>query len=255
VLELSRLTPIDINFLEKYREANDAPYVHELALLRFELMDEWFKDKARTKFAELREQRQKSAGGGDQKSDDTTETGDEETRIIKELTQTHRVNPDVSYRIPEYIPKEQVEKYRNDQEEVREVGKFLTETVLPKFVMDIAKNVHGVPINGSHLTSMMHKRGINMRYLGSLYNADCEEWRGNREAFKQLVLHEVVVRALKHIIREAIGSCPVQLAAHVIVHYINLLLSTEDSSLNIGESLREIYPKETAILLCASLYC
>lgn len=247
VLELSRLAPIDIAFLEKYREDKTAPYMHEMSLLRFELVDEWFKDKARVKFTELREKRQKETEATADDKPELLENGEEEAKIIRELTAAHRVNPDVTYRVPEHIPAKDVEQYKKDQDEVREVCNFLTETVIPKFVGDIAKNVQGVPINGSHLTSMMHKRGINMRYLGALYEADAE-WKTNREAFQAVIVHEAVSRALKHIIRAAIADVPAQLAPAVIVHYINLLLSPKGSKLQFDDALKALYPDETAAI-------
>ena len=49
----------------------------------------------------------------------------------------------------------------------QDAGKFLRDVVLPGLATDLA-NPATSPKHGVALTSLMHQRGVNIRYLGEL---------------------------------------------------------------------------------------
>lgn len=58
---------------------------------------------------------------------------------------------------------------KQDQTLVRDAGSFLVESVVPRFVRDCIQ-LAVTPTDGESLSTSMHARGINMRYLGQVAN-------------------------------------------------------------------------------------
>ena len=56
---------------------------------------------------------------------------------------------------------------KQDEQLVEDAGVFLVGSVVPRFVHDCIQLVV-TPMDGEGLTSAMHARGINMRYLGQV---------------------------------------------------------------------------------------
>ena len=140
------------------------------------------------------------------------------------MAELHRLNPDVGLDVSK-LPLDGLDQFKKDQQEVRQVCKFVTETIVPKFVSDIGSSVMSPPFDGSQLTTLMHKRGINMRYLGLLYNlADKEANTMLLDSFKNLVVREAVSRSIKHILSSYMKQLPVELIPYLISHYLNCLL-------------------------------
>jgi protein TIF31 len=86
------------------------------------------------------------------------------------------------------------------------LGDYLTQSVLPAMVLDLDDLSH-CPVDGRTLTDWMHRRGVNMRYLGMLaqcltpptdtLSSPVAADRHHQSAVLQLVEEEMVVRAAK----------------------------------------------------------
>lgn len=135
VIDLFRTSAMDVNFLNK-------DYIHKEPLIRHEAVEEWWKRKIANYLkleAEKLENEKKS-------------TEEKEQILIQSNTVT--INPDTFTGFSESDI---------DQKEVKELGDFI-HILVDEFLGDISKNIS--PFDGKHLSTLMHRHGINMRYLG-----------------------------------------------------------------------------------------
>jgi protein TIF31 len=117
------------------------------------------------------------------------------------------------------------EEIEEDEKAIQALGSFLKEAVVPSMVEEWAFLV-AVPVDGQTLTSVMHSRGINMRYLG--YIATIAD---KIPVIKEVVVREMITRAAKHIFRNTIGATEDFHLSAVVAHLLNCLIGkvTEDN--------------------------
>ncbi|CAN6612016.1 clustered mitochondria protein 1 [Trichomonascus vanleenenianus] len=241
VLDLYRLSPTDIEFNDKYCNDETAPYPHKMGVLRMEAIDDWFRSQAREYLANKKKD--------DSKEEKTTEQLEaeraEQESDLKMLAEKHRLNPDVGIDIAT-LPESAHAQFKQDQDEVREVCKYVTEIIIPKFVEDIKEGILTTALSGSQLTSVFHRKGINMRYIGVVYNL-AKEKGAPLEALCRLLIREAVSRATKHVINALVRDLPLQLAPYLGVYVFNSLLAPGvEPGLQIPEELQELYPQAMA---------
>ncbi|KAI0841709.1 clustered mitochondria-domain-containing protein [Hypoxylon sp. FL0890] len=152
------------------------------------------------------------------------------------------LNPDV-YSGQEPQTEAEKEELAADEEDVRNACKYLRESAIPEFVNDIKVSDLPFPMDGLSLTKMMHKRGINMRYLGKVVSL-CEGPRLLR--LRDLCLQEIITRAFKHVAGKYLRYLPIPLTSACIAHLLNCLLGSGLNSkptADIDESLKALYPE------------
>lgn len=98
-------------------------------------------------------------------------------------------------------------------------------------------------MDGLSMSRLMHKRGINIRYLGQLATLAREQ--GSRlQALNALAVQEMVARAFKHIANRHMKDLPVVLAGACLAHLLNCLLGTGLNELpkaQVDEDLKTLY--------------
>ena len=154
------------------------------------------------------------------------------------------LNPDVcSGQVPP--TDEEKEEYADDEREVRAVCSFLRSKVIPDLVQDLHDSDVGFPMDGRSLSQLLHKRGINLRYLGKVAMLAAEKGR-RLQALVTLTIQEMVARAFKHITNRYLCHLPAPFATSCISHLLNCLLGTDLNSKprpEIDEEFREVYPE------------
>ncbi|CZS95779.1 hypothetical protein WAI453_001610 [Rhynchosporium graminicola] len=274
VLDLYRITPLDISWMEEYGTAIGSPeqvngasksaYPHRMTVLRPELIEAYSKSKLREWVnGELEKRRaaqpekadNKAIEGEDaSKKEEATEASDEEKKVSLEENPdfdkeridiskfSFSLNPDAfSGQKPETdADKEEMAK---DEQDVKLACDFLRATVLPELISDLKEGDVGFPMDGHSLSRLLHKRGINIRYLGKL--AGLAE--GKRlECLRALTLQEMVSRAFKHVASKYLRYLPTPLTASCIAHLLNCLLGTglnPKPRADIDESMAALYPE------------
>ncbi|KAJ3075473.1 Intracellular distribution of mitochondria [Podochytrium sp. JEL0797] len=228
VLDLGRLTPADIGFLDGVDASEGLEeYPHRMALLRHELVDMYYD----TEFAKfVKEKRDELA----QTVEATEKVEDEEAEEAKkqEIDVSAfdiRFNTDAFLVSPE-VEGAETEELKKQKESVRAISKFLQETVLPAIIIDLASNTTSVPLDGVQLTKYLHERGINMRYLGKIRET-LDKLSPDSTFIKDLVLSEMISRASKAVLRELLREIPLHLASDCIAHFLNCLFVAKDSVL------------------------
>lgn len=101
-------------------------------------------------------------------------------------------------------------------------------------------------MDGQSLASLLHKRGINLRYLGEIARlADKEDPR--LQALKQLAVREMVARGFKHAVSKPLKSLSPPFAQACIAHLLNCLVGSELNPKPTAETdaaLKALYPED-----------
>ena len=243
VLDLYRIAPLDVLWAED--EGNSESYPHRMAILRLELVESYWKSK-KSQYEKNEEDNGKT-GTQDmivqKRSKKSEEALDQEIVDISAFNLA--LNPDVfSGQVPQ--TDEEKEEWVRDEKDVRDACGYLRNEIFPKLIQDLHNCDVGFPMDGQSLTELLHKRGINIRYLGKLANLSRE--KGQRlQAFTMLVIQEMIARAFKHVAIRYLRHLPFPLAASCTAHLLNCLLGAEMNATpqpNIDEWMREMYPNE-----------
>ncbi|KAG0647004.1 hypothetical protein D0Z07_6434 [Hyphodiscus hymeniophilus] len=284
VLDLYRITPLDICWMEEVGTAIDSPektngasanpYPHRMTVLRSELIDAYWKSKMREwvndELASRRKTKEENSSAGtknikDQASADApTETNgtvvekkegatDEESAELTKAADFDNERIDISdfqfslnpdaFSGQEPQSEAEKEQWAEDEQEVRLASEFLRKAVLPELIHDLKEGDVGFPMDGRSLSLLLHKRGINIRYLGKV----AELADGKRlESLRVLALQEMVSRAFKHIAGKYLRYLPIPLTTACVAHLLNCLLGAElnpKPKAEIDECLATLYPE------------
>lgn len=267
VLDLYRVTPLDISWMEENgtsinsvqqtNGSSETAYPHRMTVLRPELVEAYWKNKMREWVNGQLEQRRQALKDVESVTE-TTNADDStlkepatapETAIKSVDSENERIdisdfkfalNPD-AFSGQEPQTEAEVAEWAKDEEEVRSAAEFLRLTVLPELIRDLKEGDVGFPMDGQSLSRLLHKRGINIRYLGRLTGlAD-----GKRlEALKFLAIQEMISRSFKHILGKYLRYLPVPLTGVCIAHLLNCLLGTglnDGPVAAIEESMKALY--------------
>ncbi|KAF9090031.1 Intracellular distribution of mitochondria [Mortierella sp. AD031] len=242
LLDLYRLNPVDVEFLENDVAAKDniPEYPHKLTLMRPELMLLFWEHKLRAWIQERALEIQKRAEEKKALEDDketkeaTTESSEEKKDEAKgEIAASNPEDDvnildfDLSFNVDAFTsvktPAESADATAKQEQTVREASKFLRDNVISVLLQDFTAYVVS-PIDGGSLTKAMHRRGINMRYLGRIANLAKESKGLALVHIHYLAMQEMVVRSVKRIIRKAVRNLPTTHIADCISHILNCLL-------------------------------
>lgn len=270
VLDLYRVTPLDIAWMEEMGTAIDSPpktngavessYPHRMTVLRPELIDSYWKVKMREWVNSELELRKVGKSQDKDANEDKTEIGKDEAGekseadleaakaadFDKERIDVSKfqfsLNPD-AFSGQEPQTAEEKEELSKDEYEVRLAAEYLQKTILPELVRDLREGDVGFPMDGQSLSRLLHRRGINVRYLGKI--ATLAE--GKRlEALSVLAIQEMVARAFKHVAGNYLRYLPVPFTSSCISHLLNCLVGTglnAEPVAEIDESLQALYPE------------
>ncbi|CCH46040.1 hypothetical protein BN7_5628 [Wickerhamomyces ciferrii] len=143
VLDLFNTTPLDVEFKdEHYHPEKEGSYPHRQLTTRIEAVQEWFATKGREL---INKEAEKQGVDLSKKS----EEGEENPKLVID-DEPILFTPD---------------KCQTD-ENVRALSKFIKSDLIPSFLDSFDSLGNILPIDGAHLSSTMHKSGINIRYLG-----------------------------------------------------------------------------------------
>jgi protein TIF31 len=148
------------------------------------------------------------------------------------------LNPDVfSGQTPQ--SDEDKAEWAKDEAEVRAACDHLTTEVIPRMVSELKDGEVGFPMDGQSLSSLLHKRGVNIRYLGKIAElADKPDPR--LQALKRLVVQEMIARGFKHFANAKLRNVTAPFSAACIAHLLNCLLGAGANAKPVAESDEEI---------------
>lgn len=173
IIDLYRTTPLDIEFIEKNCSGEDK-YPYSEVTLRHEAVNEWWR---REVAVAVKAETDRLAKEGKKPED-----GDNKETLGID-TSSFSLNPD-AFGLPKAPTEELAKQQEEDEQRVREVSKFVSEVLIPEVVDEFAQSQLYTPIDGNHLTAILHQSGINLRYLG-LFAQTVEETKAKLVAEKQ----------------------------------------------------------------------
>ncbi|ODV82800.1 hypothetical protein CANARDRAFT_30523 [[Candida] arabinofermentans NRRL YB-2248] len=162
IIDLYRTTPLDIEFIEKHFDlTKEDSYPYREVTLRHEAVEEWWKRQLSVAIKKETEkfeaEKQAKLANGEEVDADAKATFAIEAGSFA-------LNPD-AFSLSSAPTPELAEELRADETTVREVSKFVTGVLLPELISDFQSNLFSAH-DGTHLTSLLHKQGVNVRYLG-----------------------------------------------------------------------------------------
>ncbi|KAI9658903.1 MAG: Intracellular distribution of mitochondria [Bathelium mastoideum] len=138
------------------------------------------------------------------------------------------LNPDV-FSGQEPQSEEERLQMAEDEKEVRTACKFLTTDVIPKLIGDLREGEVGFPMDGQSLVGLLHKRGINVRYLGLIAELASTSGQSHprTEALRSLATQEMITRGFKHLANKNLRDVAAPAAPACLAHLLNCLLGSE----------------------------
>ncbi|KAM9846424.1 clustered mitochondria protein homolog [Aulostomus maculatus] len=143
-----------------------------------------------------------------------------------------RFNPDVC--CPGlHFPSACAEEVQKQRRLLWDAAAFLLSDQIPIVLRDCLEHTT-VPMDGATLTSVLHQRGVNMRYLGTLLSEVAKVEEGGRLSHVQRIsISEVIIRSAKHIFKSYLQDVEPAAFSAAVSHFLNCLLS---SSLSLPDS-------------------
>ncbi|KAM8900368.1 clustered mitochondria protein homolog isoform 2-T3 [Spinachia spinachia] len=136
-----------------------------------------------------------------------------------------RFNPDVCSPGVRF-PSECVEEVQRQRRLLLDIAAFLLSNQIPAVLSDCL-DLSAVPMEGGTLTSALHKRGVNVRYLGTLLRElDKVEDIGRLDHIQRISISEVIIRSAKHIFRTYLQNVEPAAFSAAVSHFLNCLLSS-----------------------------
>lgn len=262
VLDLFRTTPLDVVWSEEVASSAGVEhddYPHRMAILRHELIESYWRTKMQQFVRETLERRKSESKKENSGSDTTQEPDNSNSSLVANgapkdesgSIEQERVdlsdfnlalNSDVcSGQIPP--TNEDKQDYARDEAEVRAVCDYLRSKIIPELIQDLYQGDVGFPMDGRSLSQLLHKRGVNVRYLGKI--AQLAQEKGRRlDVVAEIASQEMVTRAFKHISNRYLRRIPVVLATSCLSHLLNCLLGTQVNSRpqpQVDDEMKSIY--------------
>ncbi|KAL2156240.1 hypothetical protein VTH82DRAFT_985 [Thermothelomyces myriococcoides] len=199
--------------------------------------------KKEEKEEEEEEEEEEGEKTGEEKKDEEEEKKEEpkpETDRIDMSNFKFALNPDVfSGQNPQ--TDEEKEQMAKDEQEVRDACAYLRDSVIPALIRDLNESDISFPMDGRSLTSLLHRRGINLRYLGKLASLSDNT---RLECFREVCVREMIARSFKHIAAKYLKTLPLPLTSSCFSHLLNCLLGAElnpNPVADIDESYRTLF--------------
>lgn len=268
VLDLYRISPLDIAWLDEdgLPEDGDA-YPHRMTVLRPELVDSFSRyrlkqwvDKEVARRAEEKKEKEgeepeenekakeeKNAEEGEKSSEGEGEGGGAGDEASKEEENQPNLadfkfalNPDAfSGQVPQ--TDEEKAEFAADEEEVRAAGAYLREQVIPDLLKELSDSEISFPMDGQSLSRLLHKRGINVRYLGKVAELSND---GRLRCLREICVQDMIARAFKHISATYLRYLPMPAVPAAVSHLLNCLLGHKFNDKPVAEldsDIRSLY--------------
>ncbi|KAG5928933.1 intracellular distribution of mitochondria [Claviceps africana] len=247
ILDLYRITPYDINWLEQTKsEAEEdglKAYPHRMTVLRPELVDSFARYRMRQWVDKELAKREtpKADESPDQTNPGSQADSDDSSKAQLDLSDfKFALNPDAfSGQVPQ--TDEEKSQLLEDENDVREAGNFLRKQIIPDLLRELSASDISFPMDGQSLSRLLHKRGVNVRYLGAIASQAVEK---RLRCLRDICIQDMIARAFKHITATYLRALPVPFTAACISHLLNCLLGYDLNSkplIDVDSSMRALY--------------
>lgn len=260
-LDLYRVTPLDVSWFDEVKEAGDYP--HRMTVLRPELIDAFCRHKMKqyvdSELARIAKEEESDSDSdsdsdsSDSDSSDSESDSDDEKEKEKKSKKTKpkaqpdlskfefSLNPDAfSGQVPQ--TKEEKAQWEKDEAEVRATCEHLRERMIPELLRELTESDISFPMDGPSLSRLLHKRGINIRYLGKVTSL-CKDRR--LQCMRSICIQDMITRSFRHVAAQYLRNLPAPASSACIAHLLNCLLGHQFNAKPVAEvdaSLKALYP-------------
>nr|XP_057943587.1 clustered mitochondria protein homolog [Doryrhamphus excisus] len=240
ILDLLRTFPADLNFQyseetqvnmeEVPKECQSFGYPqrhhHSLANLRPELMDAFVQHRCDRNRKMAGKHQEGGASEWEEPLDNRKDTNHDRGSVSDFDI---RFNPDLCSPGVRFVPAEDLNCQRRL---LWDAAAFLLSSQIPLVLQDCLDH-RMAPMDGLTLTSVLHQRGVNVRYLGTLLRQlDKMEDSRKHHHVQRVCVSDMVTRSAKHVFRTYLQEVEHATLSAAVSHFLNCLLmsSTLDSS-------------------------
>ncbi|CAG9979040.1 unnamed protein product [Clonostachys byssicola] len=244
VLDLYRISPLDIAWLDDCEaEEDETAYPHRMTVLRPELVDSFGRYRMKQwidKEIAAKKKEQAEAGEAGENEEDK---GEAKAAISQpDLSKFQfALNPD-TFGGQTPVTEEEKQEWAEDEKEVRAAGQYLRDQVIPDLLKDLSESDISFPMDGQSLGRLLHKRGINLRYLGMVTSL-CTDDR--LRCMRAVCVQDMLARSFKHVSAQYLRHLPVPATAACISHLLNCLVGQDFNANPVSDlepSLKALYP-------------
>ncbi|CAH0041609.1 unnamed protein product [Clonostachys solani] len=241
VLDLYRISPLDIAWLDDCEaEEDETAYPHRMTVLRPELVDSFGRYRMKQWIdKEIAAKKKEQAEAGENEED----KGEAKAAITQpDLSKFQfALNPD-TFGGQTPITEEEKQEWAEDEKEVRAAGQYLRDQVIPDLLKDLSESDISFPMDGQSLGRLLHKRGINLRYLGMVTSL-CTDDR--LRCMRDVCVQDMLARSFKHVAAQYLRHLPVPATAACVSHLLNCLVGQDFNANPVSDlepSLKTLYP-------------
>ncbi|XP_041657329.1 clustered mitochondria protein homolog isoform X2 [Cheilinus undulatus] len=252
ILDLLRTFPPDLNFqFSEMKNKLEVPEVcrsfgyprrhhHSLSSLRPELMEAFVQHRYELFVKMVSEGLKEQDTATEQNEESLSNQCTEDTEFprknviadackavgsISESCFDIRFNPDVCSP-GVHFPAKCVEEVQQQRQLLWDAAAFLLNDQIPAVLRDFVDQT-AVPMDGASLTSALHQRGVNVRYLGTLLQElDRVEHKERLSHIQSIAVSELIIRSAKHIFRTYLQDVELAAFSAAVSHFLNCLLSS-----------------------------
>jgi protein TIF31 len=164
-----------------------------------------------------------------------------DTKTLPDFTKfKFALNPDAFSGQQPQTDEEKAE-FEADEKEVREAGLYLRNRVIPELLRELSDSDISFPMDGLSLSRLLHKRGINVRYLGKVASLSTDR---RLSCLRDICVQDMVARAFKHVASSYMRFLPFPAVPACVAHLLNCLLGTEVNpkpTADLDPSIRALY--------------
>ncbi|KAI9167320.1 protein TIF31 [Paramyrothecium foliicola] len=239
VLDLYRITPLDIAWLE---DAASDEYPHRMTVLRPELVDSFgrfrMKEWADKEMARRNQSKREDKADAEDQEEGSAEA---EAKILPDFSEfKFALNPDAfSGQQPQ--TEEEKQEFESDEKEVREAGLYLRKKVIPDLLRELSDSDISFPMDGLSLSRLLHKRGVNVRYLGAVAALSTDR---RLSCLRDICIQDMIARAFKHVASSYMRFLPFPAVPACISHLLNCLLGSQANpkpAADLDSSIKALY--------------
>lgn len=127
-----------------------------------------------------------------------------------------------------------------ETEHLKALATFIIENAIPFFKNELGSNPTSVPIDMESLVELLHKYGINVRYLGKIY----KQFDQPADRFFKLLFEKVIlIRSLRKFFRRIALQMTCNELTQVITHVLNCVLGDSAVRAHIDQRVQQANPK------------
>ncbi|XP_060787762.1 clustered mitochondria protein homolog isoform X2 [Neoarius graeffei] len=244
ILDVFRTAPADANFClaEGGEEAKEGSisrhFPHGLCRLRPELVKAFVQHKHTEFTKRVREKLEESGDMEDSVKSEAVRAACRDVGSISNIIFEMRFNPNV-FSPGVQFPKSETAAVALQERLLREAAAFIVSDQIPAF-MDDCLHCNEMPIDGATLRQALHRKGINLRYLGHLISSISQsDHKEQLRHITRLAYGEIVVRCARRIFNGYIQGVELSNLSAAISHFCCCLLVPHFSPASNGEESKK----------------